>query len=75
MTAELEDPNFVDQETMAALDEHPFSSVREAAKRTYVLPTTIWQSLINSIGCVVKHLYWVPYKLNDGQLATRAPNI
>jgi hypothetical protein len=41
MTAELEGLDVVDQAILSALDEHPFSSVWDLAKRTCIPSTTV----------------------------------
>jgi hypothetical protein len=59
------------QAILAALDELPFSSVRGLAKRTCIPPTPVYRWLTNSMRFIVKHLRWVPHKLNEAQLAAR----
>jgi hypothetical protein len=41
----LEGPDIVDQAILAALDEHPFASVRDFAKKKCILSTIVWQRL------------------------------
>jgi hypothetical protein len=67
----MEGSNAVDQAILAALEERPFSSVRDLAKRTCILLYTIHWRLTNSISFVVKHLRWIPRRLNEAQLAAR----
>jgi hypothetical protein len=46
--------DIVDQATRTALDEEPFLSVRNIAKRTCVSATTVWSRLTNFFDFVVK---------------------
>jgi hypothetical protein len=43
---------------LAALEEKPFSSVRELARATHLPPTTVHSRLTNSFGFRLRHLCW-----------------
>jgi hypothetical protein len=67
----LECLDVIDQAILAALDKDSFSSVWDLAKRTCIPSTMVWRQPTNSIGFIVKHLHWVPHKLNDTQLIAK----
>jgi hypothetical protein len=69
---EMDDLDVVDQIILAALEERPFLLMQELAKRTCVTFFTVHWRFTNSMGFVVKHLRWIPHKLNEAQLEARA---
>jgi hypothetical protein len=60
------------QAIRTALDEQPFSSMRNIARRMCIPTTAMWSRVTNSIGFTVKHIRRAPDKLNDAQHAVRA---
>jgi DNA-binding IclR family transcriptional regulator len=42
---------------MAALEEQPFSSMRDLSKRTFIPLSTVHQWLTNFIDFIMKHLH------------------
>jgi hypothetical protein len=61
----------IDDAILDALDKQPFSSVRELAKLTCILTTTVSRHLTRSLRFVVKHLRWVPQTFTGTQKAQR----
>jgi hypothetical protein len=57
--------DLIDNAVLEALDQTQFASVRELAKPTCIPRTIVWRRLTESLGFVVKHLYWVPHSLTD----------
>jgi hypothetical protein len=53
-------PDVTDDVVRRALNQGPFASMRELAKSTCILTTTVWRRLTGSLGFVVKYLHWVP---------------
>jgi hypothetical protein len=45
-----------DQAILAALEDSSFASVRKLSRLTHLPSTTIYRSLIQSLGCVARHL-------------------
>jgi hypothetical protein len=60
-------PDDIDNAILQALDQIPFTSVRELSKATCISIATVWQRLTRSLGFVVKHLHWAPHSLTEGQ--------
>jgi hypothetical protein len=61
----------IDDAIVEAVDEPPFSSVREVAKLTCIPTTTICRHLTGSLGFVLRHLRWVAHTSTDTQKAQR----
>jgi hypothetical protein len=55
----------------AALEDGPFTSVRQFSQLTHLPSTTIYHPLIPSLGFVACHLRWVPYALSNTQKGER----
>jgi histone-lysine N-methyltransferase SETMAR len=68
---EIEGADAIDQAILQALDEAPFASLRQLAKRILIPMTTIRYHLVNRMGYKVKHSKWVPHSLSEAQKATR----
>jgi len=64
-------PNLVEQAIQEALDERPFSSLRQLAKRILVPMSTVRYHLVNCMGYKLKHVRWVPHTLSTGQKTAR----
>jgi transposase len=80
MTTEIEEipfiefeheENLIDQAITLALNDEPFASIRQIARKTLLPRSTIYRHLTNSMGFVVKHLRWVPHNLSDDQKQMR----
>jgi hypothetical protein len=54
-------PDVIDNAILQALNQNPFASVRELAKSICISHATVWRRLTESLGFVVKHLYWPRY--------------
>jgi hypothetical protein len=63
--------DIVDNAILEALDQTPFTFLRELANAICILRTTVWRRLKQSLGFVVKHLHWVPSNLTDAQKQIR----
>jgi hypothetical protein len=50
----------IDQTILDALEQYPFSYIRELARLTCIPTTTVHRHLTPSLGFVMKHLRWVP---------------
>jgi hypothetical protein len=50
---------------------HQCASLRELAQATHLSGTTVYERLINSLGCGLCHLRWVPHLLSDAQKQER----
>jgi hypothetical protein len=50
-----------DQAVLAALEDSPFASVRRLSRLTHLPSTTVNRRLVQSLGCVARHLRWVPH--------------
>jgi hypothetical protein len=56
-----------DDAILDALQQQPFSSVRELAKLTCIPRSTVHRHLTQTLGFVMKYLRWVPHSLTDAQ--------
>ena len=65
------EPDLVGHAILAALAEHPFSSVRELSRRTCLPRSTVHRHLTHSLGFRVRHLRWVPHFLTAEQKQMR----
>jgi hypothetical protein len=61
-----------DRGILAALEEKPFSSVRELARATHLPATTVYRRLINSHWLGLRHLRWARHPLSDAQKLSHA---
>jgi hypothetical protein len=61
------DLNDSDQAISAALEDIPFTSMRQLSGLTHLPSTTIYRRLTQSLGFVVCRLRWVPHALSDAQ--------
>jgi hypothetical protein len=59
------DRDIINQAIIAVLEEQPFSPVRELTKRTDIPLSMVHRRLTNSMGFVLKHVRWIPHKLNE----------
>jgi hypothetical protein len=62
----------MDDAILDALQQQPFSSVRELAKLTCIPRSTVHRHLTQTLGFVVKHLRGIPHSLTDAQKASHA---
>ena len=67
----IKEENFIDQAITLALNEEPFASIRQIARKTLLPRSTIFRHLTLSMGFVMKHLRWVPHNLSDDQKQMR----
>jgi hypothetical protein len=56
---------------LQALDEYPFASLRQIAKRALIPMSTVRYRLVNKMTYKLKHCKWVPHKLSEAQKQTR----
>lgn len=54
------------------VDEEPFLSVLQIAKRTGIPISTVFDRMTSKLGYVYKHSKWIPYLLSDEQKQNRA---
>jgi hypothetical protein len=69
--AETEGPDVIARTILTALEEGPLSLVRNLVKRMYIPLSTIRRCLTNLMGFAMKYFSWIPYKLNEAQLAAQ----
>lgn len=53
------------------VDEEPFLSVRQIAKRTGIPKSTVFDRMTSKLGYISKHLKWIPCLLSDEQKQNR----
>jgi hypothetical protein len=56
---------------LQALDEQPFASLRQIAKRALIPMSTVRYRLVNKMTYKLKHCKWVPDRLSEAQKQTR----
>jgi hypothetical protein len=61
----------IDRAILQALNEQPFVSLPQLAKRTLIRATTIRYDLVNRMGYKIKQSKWVPHRLSADQKQTR----
>jgi hypothetical protein len=61
----------IDNVILQALDEQPFASLRQIAKRTLVPMSTVQYRLVNKMIYKLKHCKWVLHRLSGAQKQTR----
>jgi hypothetical protein len=68
-------PHIDDSEeaVLRALEELPFSSVRQLSRATHLPATTVDRRLAEKLGFAARHLRWVPHILSEAQKAARVP--
>ena len=69
--AEIGSCTSIDHAILQALNEQPFASLRQLAKRILIPTTTIRYHLVNRMGYKIKHCKWVPHRLSVAQKQTR----
>jgi hypothetical protein len=62
----------IDQAILDALEQYPFSFLRELARLTCISITTVHRHFTQSLGFVVKHLRRVPHTITPTQKTKRA---
>jgi hypothetical protein len=67
-------PDESDQAILLALEEQPFSSVRELSRATHLSRMTVYHRLTGPLNFRVRHLRWVHHFLSDAQKAIRVAN-
>jgi hypothetical protein len=60
-----------DQALLAALEDSPFTSLRQLSRLIHLPSTTVYHRLTQSLGFVARHLRWVPHALSDVQKSQR----
>jgi hypothetical protein len=63
----IEDENFIDEAIIGALEECPFASLRQIAKRRLIPMSTVRYHLVNSLGYRIRNIRWVPQSLSLSQ--------
>jgi hypothetical protein len=71
LTSDDSPTTIVGHAILEAVENPPFSSIRELAKLTFIRTTTVYRHLTQSLGFVVKHLHWVPQSLRAPQRVER----
>jgi hypothetical protein len=68
------DPVFTesDEAILAALEESPFSSIRQFARATHLTPSRVSLHLTQKLGYTVRHLRCVPHTLSAADKLVRA---
>jgi hypothetical protein len=61
----------IDNAILQALDEQPFGSFRQIAKRTLIPMPTVRYHLVNKMTYKLKHCKWIPHRLSEAQKQTR----
>jgi hypothetical protein len=61
----------VSEAILRALQELPFSSVRQLTHATHLRVTTVYRRLSAKLRFTQRHLRWVPHVPSDDQKATR----
>jgi hypothetical protein len=61
----------IENAILQALDEQPFVSLRQIAKRTLIPMSTVRYRLVNKMTYKLKHCKWVHHKLSEAQKQTR----
>jgi hypothetical protein len=69
----LEPPTttLTDDVILDALQQQPFSTIREFAKLTCIPRSPVHRHLTRTLGFVVKHPRWIPHNLTAAQKASR----
>jgi hypothetical protein len=63
----IEEENSIDEAILEALEECPFSSLRQIAKRILIPMSTVQYHLINSLGYRTRSIRSVPHSLSSSQ--------
>jgi hypothetical protein len=53
-----------DKAILAALEEHPFASVRKLARAAHLVPSTVYYHLNGKLGYTIRQLRWVTHILS-----------
>jgi hypothetical protein len=64
--------NTIDNAILQTLDEQPFVSLRQIAKRKLIPMSRVRYRLVNKMTYKLKHCKWVPHRLSEAQKQTRA---
>jgi hypothetical protein len=67
----IEEEGFTDEAILGALEECPFSSLRQIAKRMLIPMSTLRYHLLNSLGHRIRNIRWVPHSLALSQKQAR----
>jgi hypothetical protein len=68
----IEEENFIDEGILEALEEYPFSSLRQIAKRMLIPVKTVRCHWVNSLAYQIRSIRWVPHSLSSSQKQARA---
>jgi hypothetical protein len=60
-----------DQVRQAALEDSPFTSVRQLSRLTHLPSNAVYCCFTQSLGFLAHHLRWVPHALSDTQKGER----
>jgi hypothetical protein len=61
----------IDNVILQTLDEQPFASLRQIAKKTLIPMSTVRYRLVNRMTYKLKHGKWVSHRLSEAQKQTR----
>jgi hypothetical protein len=68
---EIQDTDAIENVILLALDEQPFVSLRQIAKRVLVPMSTVRDRLISKMAHKLKYYRWVSHRLSEAQRQTR----
>jgi hypothetical protein len=68
---EIEGPDAIDNATHHTLDEQPFASFFQFAKRILISMSIVRYHLVIKMAYKLKHCKWVPHRLSDAQKRAR----
>jgi hypothetical protein len=58
-----EEENLIDEAILGALEKYPFSSFCQTVKRTLITVSMVRYHFVNSLGCRIRNVQWVPHSL------------
>jgi hypothetical protein len=67
----IEEENFFGEAILGALEESPFSSLRQIAKRILIPMSTVQSHFVNSLGYRIRNIRWVLHSLSSNQKQAR----
>jgi hypothetical protein len=71
LESKIKEENFIDEGILGALEECPFSSLCQIAKRILIPLSTVRYHLVNFLGYRIKNIRWIPCLLSSSQKQTR----
>jgi hypothetical protein len=67
----IEEENFIDEAILGALEGCPFGSLRQIAKRIFILISPVRYHLVSSLGYRIRTIRWVPHSFSSSQKQAR----